>query len=112
VLAQPLIIREEGSGTRHTVEQTLAGQGKTSSPESVALTLGSTQAVVQAIRDRLGIGFVSRRAIDRVPPAERLPTVTIEGLQFARHLFIVYETACVTSPLWHAFLTFAREHRF
>jgi DNA-binding transcriptional LysR family regulator len=109
VLTQPLIIREEGSGTRHTVEQALAAQGKVLSPESVALTLGSTQAVVQAIRDRLGIGFVSRRAIARVPPAERLPTVVIEGLTFVRDLFVVYDAARVTSPLLQAFLAFARE---
>jgi len=56
----------------------------------VALTLGSTQAVVQAVRDRLGIGFVSRRAIARVPSVERLPTVVIKGLTFVRDLFIVY----------------------
>jgi len=109
VLAQPLIIREEGSGTRHAVEQTLTAQGKALSPESVVLTLGSTQAVVQAIRDRLGIGFVSRRAIARVPLAERLPTVDIEGLIFARDLFIAYETTRVTSPLLQAFLAFARD---
>lgn len=109
VLTQPLIIREEGSGTRYTVEQALTVQGKALSSESVILTLGSTQAVVQAIRDRLGIGFVSRRAIARVPPAERLPSVVIEGLTFVRHLFVVYDTTQVTSPLLQAFLAFARE---
>ena len=41
VLAQPLIMREEGSGTRHAVERTLAEQGKTLPSESIALTLGS-----------------------------------------------------------------------
>ena len=109
VLAQPIIVREEGSGTRHTVEGALVAQGKALPPESVALTLGSTQAVVQAIRDRLGIGFVSRRAVVRVPPAERLPTVAIEGLTFSRILFIVYLAARITSPLLRAFLAFARE---
>ncbi len=109
VLTQSLIVREEGSGTRHTVEQALAELGKALPPQSVALTLGSTQAVVQAIRDRLGIGFVSRRAIARVPPAERLPTVAIEGLTFARDLFMVYQAARADSPLVCAFLTFARD---
>jgi DNA-binding transcriptional LysR family regulator len=75
VLQQPLIVREEGSGTRQTVERTLADQGRALLQESVALSLGSTQAIVQAVRDRLGIGFISQRAIDRVPPAERLPAV-------------------------------------
>lgn len=110
-LAQPLILREKGSGTRQTVERALAAQGKAPLPESAALILGSTQAVVQAIRDRLGIGFVSRRAIARVPPAERLPTVDIEGLTLGRDLFIVYEAAHITTPLLRAFLAFARAEK-
>jgi DNA-binding transcriptional LysR family regulator len=109
VLTQPLIVREKGSGTRQAVERALAAQGKTLSPEGVALTLGSTQAVVQAIRDRLGIGFVSRRAIARVPPAERLPVVAIEGLTLPRDLFVVYKPVHVTSPLLRAFLAFVRQ---
>jgi len=109
VLAQPLIVREPGSGTRRAVERALAAQGRTLPPQSVALTLGSTQAVVQAIRDRLGIGFVSRRAVACVSPAERLPTVEIEGLRVTRSLFIIYEPARVTSPLLRAFLAFLQE---
>jgi DNA-binding transcriptional LysR family regulator len=109
VLAQPLIMREEGSGTRRTVERALAAQEKELPKESVALTLGSTQAVVQAIRDGLGIGFVSAFAVTRVPPAERLPVVTIEGLALARDLFVVYDETRITTNLLRAFVTFARE---
>ncbi|MDY7041177.1 MAG: selenium metabolism-associated LysR family transcriptional regulator [Chloroflexota bacterium] len=108
LLAQPLIMREEGSGTRRTVERILTTWGKELPRESVALTLGSTQAVVQAIRDGLGIGFVSAFAITRVPPAERLPVVGIEGLTFTRDLFIVYEESRVARPLLREFVAFAR----
>lgn len=110
-LAQPLIVREQGSGTRQTVEQALAAQGNTLPAESVALTLGSTQAVVQAIRDQLGIGFVSQRAIVRVPPAERLLTVKIEGLNLTRDLFIVYRAAHISAPPVSTFLTFLRRRQ-
>jgi len=109
VLAQPLIMREEGSGTRRTVEQALAAQGKELPRENVALTLGSTHAVVQAIRDELGIGFVSAFAVTRVPPAERLPVVAIEGLTLTRDLFVVYDEARITTHLLREFVTFARE---
>jgi len=109
VQTQPLILREEGSGTRQTVLHALAARDQTLPPASVALTLGSTQAVVQAIRDELGIGFVSQRAIARVPPAERLPTVAVEGLTFTRELFIIYDAAQINTPLLHAFLVFVRQ---
>ncbi len=109
VQAQPLILREEGSGTRQTVLQALAVRGQMLPPASVALTLGSTQAIVQAIRDGLGVGFVSQRAIARVPPTERLPTVAVEGLTFTRELFIIYNAAQIKTPLLHAFLAFVRQ---
>ncbi|MGQ9600919.1 MAG: LysR substrate-binding domain-containing protein [Anaerolineae bacterium] len=108
VIAQPLIMREEGSGTRRTVEMALAAQGKTLPRESISLTLGSMQAVIQAIREGLGIGFVSAMAVTRVPPAERLPTVAIEGLILTRDLFIIYDEARITTHLLRTFITFAR----
>jgi molybdate transport repressor ModE-like protein len=109
VLTQPLITRKKGSGTQQAVERVLSERGLTLQPESTRLALGSTQAVVQAIRDRLGIGFVSQRAVSRVPPAERLPTVTIEGLSFAREIFVVYDEKRMEAPLLGAFLEFVRE---
>ena len=108
VTVQPLILREEGSGTRRTVESALAAQRKALPRESIALTLGSTQAVVQAIRDKLGIGFVSALAVTRVPPAERLPTVAIEDLTLTRDLFIIYDEAHITTHLLRTFVAFAR----
>lgn len=108
VLTQPLIVREEGSGTQQTVNHLLSERELALEPQSVSLTLGSTQAVVQAIRDRLGIGFVSRRAVARVPQAEQLPTVRIEGLAFARQIYVAYDEKRVDSPLTQAFLAFLR----
>ncbi|MFZ5919116.1 MAG: LysR substrate-binding domain-containing protein [Chloroflexota bacterium] len=108
VVVQPLIMREEGSGTRQTVLQALAAQGLELPLQNVALTLGSTQAVVQAIQDRLGIGFVSQRAISRTPAIEQLPTVTINGLDLGRELFVIYEQSHITTPLLRTFLDFSR----
>jgi multidrug resistance efflux pump len=59
---QPLILREAGSGTRHSVEAALAAAGLDLPQDRVVLTLGSTQAIIQAVTQGLGIGFVSARA--------------------------------------------------
>lgn len=101
---QALILREEGSGTRRSVERLLREQGETPSWRDVVLTLGSTQGVAQAIRDGLGIGFVSAHAA----ASEGLSTVSIRGIDLTRELYMAYEPGRVTSGLLKAFLAFAR----
>ena len=101
---QALILREEGSGTRQSVERLLREQGKSPSWSNVVLTLGSTQGVARAIRDGLGIGFVSALAA----ASEKLPIVRIKGLDLTRDLYMAYEPGRVTSGLLKAFLAFAR----
>jgi DNA-binding transcriptional LysR family regulator len=44
---QPLILREEGSGTQRSVEELLAAAGLSLPKENVALILGSTQSILQ-----------------------------------------------------------------
>jgi DNA-binding transcriptional LysR family regulator len=101
---QPLIIREEGSGTRQTVEQVLSQHGRPLRRLKVALTLAGTHGVAHAIRSGLGIGFLSTHAA----MANDLSMVRIKGLDLTRELYMAYEPARVATGLHQAFLDFAR----
>ena len=105
---QPLILREAGSGTLRSVEQALAAQGKHLPRENAVLVLGSAQAVVRAVRDGLGVGFVSAFALPGPEPGEPRP-VRIAGLPLRRQLYIIYDAGRVQSRLQRAFLAFVRE---
>jgi len=102
--AQPLILREEGSGTRRTVEQLLSKGGRPVRRLNVALTLAGTQGVAHGIRSGLGIGFVSTHAAR----ANDLAMVRINGLALIRDLYLAYAPARATTALHQAFLDFAR----
>jgi DNA-binding transcriptional LysR family regulator len=102
---QPLIIREEGSGTRATVEQLLREHGQRLAELNVALVLGGTHGVAHAIRSGLGIGFVSTHAAE----SNDLAMVHLAGIDFTRELYMAYEPARVCTGLHQAFLEFARE---
>ncbi len=106
---QRLILREEGSGTRRSLEQLLAKRGKKLPENNVVLVLGSTHAVIEAIQARLGIGFVSAFAVSRLQAGGQLCTVPIAGLSLTRDLFIAYEEGQLSTRLRQEFLTFARE---
>ncbi len=101
---EALILREEGSGTRRSVERLLREQGEVLPEHNVALVLGSTQGVTQAIWDGLGIGFVSTHATS----SEKLSVVRIQGVDLTRELYMGYEPGRVTSGLLRTFLAFAR----
>jgi DNA-binding transcriptional LysR family regulator len=106
---QRLILREEGSGTRRSVEEALAASGMALRDEDVALILGSSQAVLQAVEQGLGIGFVSGRAVAAARADERVACVALEGVDLARDLYLAYVPERAGDPLVGRFLKFARE---
>ena len=107
---QPLILREEGSGTRRSVEASLAAAGWDLPKEAVALILGSTQAVLHAVEQGLGLGFVSARAA-ATAEGRSLACVGLEGVDLGRDLYLAYLPQRAGDPLVSRFLGFAR-HQF
>jgi DNA-binding transcriptional LysR family regulator len=105
---QPLILREEGSGTRRSVEAALAQAGATLPRDSVVLTLGSTQAILQAVAQGLGMGFVSARASWQAQADGHLACVGLENVDLRRGLYLAYLPQRVRDPLVARFLDFAR----
>lgn len=106
--AEPLILREEGSGTRRSVEAALAAAGITLSQGNVVLTLGSTQAILQAVGQGLGVGFVSARAASQAQANGRLACVGLEGVNLGRDLYLAYLPEQAGDPVVVRFLDFAR----
>lgn len=105
---QPLVLREEGSGTRRSVAVALAVAGLRLPQDSVALVLGSTQAVLQAAAQGLGLGFVSARAAAQVQADGHLACVGLTGVDLRRDLYLAYLSQHASDPLVVRFLDFAR----
>lgn len=59
----PFLLREEGSGTRKTMENFLGNMDVSVKKMNVVAVLGSTDAVKQAMKAGLGTSILSRRAI-------------------------------------------------
>jgi DNA-binding transcriptional LysR family regulator len=105
---QPLIRREEGSGTRRSVEAALAAAGVSLPRDQAALILGSTQAILQAVEQGLGLGFVSARATEQARADHHLACVTLAGVDLSRDLYLAYLPQRTGDPLVARFLDFAR----
>ena len=76
LLATPLLAGESGSGTLSALR---AVWGKDADRLRVSLTLGSTEAVKQAVRAGLGVSIVARSAVTEDVATGRLAVLDIAG---------------------------------
>jgi DNA-binding transcriptional LysR family regulator len=106
--AEPLVVREVGSGSREALERALADAGIRLEDMRVAAQMGSTGVVKQAVRAGVGVSVVSRRAVEEECRHGVLACVTVTDLPIVRHFYVVTHAARSRSPLCQAFLDFLR----
>lgn len=104
----PFLDREEGSGTLRSVRAVLARQHRTLPPRRVVMVLSSCQAIIAAVRQGLGVGFVSTLALDRVTTAD-VVGVRLGDVAFHRHLYLVYDRQRPLAPVPKAFIGFVEQ---
>lgn len=83
---QPFVVRETGSETKSFVEQAVARKGLAI---RAVLALPTTEAIKRAVAAGLGVGIVSRMAIDLELAARRLSVVRVNGLPMKRPIYLV-----------------------
>ena len=88
----PLLLREHGSGTRRVLEMALEKVGLKKPFPHVIMQLDSTEAIISSVEAGLGIGFVSRWAVDRRLPLGRIKKARVTGLRIPRNFCLVYPT--------------------
>jgi DNA-binding transcriptional LysR family regulator len=86
----PLIKRESGSGTWKNVLQTLEERGINLSKLNIVGEMGSTEAVKAAVKEGLGLSFVSKRAIELEASLGIIKKVKIRNFQIIRKFYLVY----------------------
>jgi DNA-binding transcriptional LysR family regulator len=106
VRAEPLVVRERGSGTRQALERALAEAGTELAAFRVAGEMGSTQAVKQAVRAGIGVALMSKLAVEDECRARLLVCVQVRGLDVRRSFHLVTHRERSRSPLAQAFLEF------
>ena len=104
--AEPMIVRERGSGSRETFERALEGVGLDLGAFRIVGEMASTQAIKQAVRAGVGLSLISRRAVLDECRARLLVCVTIRDLTISRAFHLVTHRDRSRSPLAQAFLAF------
>jgi DNA-binding transcriptional LysR family regulator len=105
---EPLIFREETSGTQRNLKTLLSKAGVDIEKLSTNLVLGTSQAVVSAVEAWVGIAFVSNLAIKKSVALGLVKQVAVEGLKLSRDFYCVYRKERVVSRLLSEFIAFVQ----
>src|SRR5262249_58871686 len=101
--AEPLLLRERGSGTRAALENALADAHLDLRAFRVVGEMGSTQAVKQAVKAGVGVSVISRRAVEEEFRGGSLSCLAIRDLKVARSFYLATHRERSRSPLAAAF---------
>ncbi len=100
----PLVLREEGSGTRRETEKFLEGKGLPSGKFQIAGIFGSTDAVKQAVKAGLGISILSKFAVADELEHGILQEIALTDLQMRRRFYIVVHKKRTLPKAYEIFL--------
>jgi DNA-binding transcriptional LysR family regulator len=104
--AEPLLVRERGSGTRAALEAALATIDLDLGAFRVVGEMGSTQAIKQAVKAGVGISVLSRRAVDEECRQGILWGLRVKDFKITRSFHVVTHRERSRSPLAEAFRMF------
>lgn len=110
----PMVIRETSSATRNTLAAALQSLGMTLEQCNIVLEVGGNEALKSAVLSQLGIGFISRWAVQNELRTGSLVAITLPKLEIKRQFYALSKTpllpTCVQN-LWDFLLSSATTNR-
>ena len=109
MLQEPFIIREHGSGTLKSIQLSLMEKGYSSDNLNIIAEMGSTAAVIQGIKSKVGVSILSTIAVAEELQGGTLKALVINELNLKRNFYLTTYKQRSTSPLSKAFIEFLKK---
>ncbi|WP_460841248.1 LysR family transcriptional regulator [Noviherbaspirillum agri] len=103
---QEFVVREKGSGTRHSMERLFAEHGIA---PTIVMEMPSNETIKQAVMAGMGLGFLSLRTVRHELAAGHLTLLDLDGLPLMRHWHVTHLQSKRLSPAATAFKSFLIE---
>ncbi|OPZ23524.1 MAG: HTH-type transcriptional activator CmpR [Deltaproteobacteria bacterium ADurb.BinA179] len=100
---EPIILREEGSGTRGLIEYVLKRYGI---ERNVTMEMSSSEGIKRAVEANLGIAVLSRNVIMSEVKSGSLVALDIRDLNTKRDFYIIHNKKRKFMPLMEKFHDF------
>jgi DNA-binding transcriptional LysR family regulator len=105
---EPIILREEGSGTRQVILKYLDDHGIKQDQLKIALVMGSTEAIKAAVEEGIGVSIVSGWAARKALKHGLIKATTFKDLKFHRNFSIISPKRNYSTHTAKEFLNFLR----
>jgi DNA-binding transcriptional LysR family regulator len=99
---EPFIMREQGSGTRHSVEKYLLKSGNTVNEK---MTIESNEAIKHSVMSGLGISILSVHTLSQ-ESIDSIRILDVKGFPMQYHWYVVHLRTKQLSDIARTFLTF------
>jgi len=106
---EPMFIREEGSGTRMSIQNEFKKMGIHESDINILMELGSTGAIKQAVMNKGGVAIVNHHAVQSELKAGLLCEVSIKDFVHKKQFYLVLHRRKTKSRVLEIFLQFLKE---
>jgi DNA-binding transcriptional LysR family regulator len=106
LLKFPMVLREEGSGTRKETEKFLANKGISLENVHIAGVFGSTDAIKQAVKAGLGVSILSKFSVADELKYKILEEIKLTDIQMKRRFYIVTHKKRTLPRLYETFLNY------
>ena len=107
----PIVIREQGSGTRREFEKIIEREGIDFQHLNVVGIFGSTDAVKQAVKEGMGISIISRRSVKDELKYGMLKEIRIKDADMKRQFYIITHRKRTLPHLYKVFLEYLLSRR-
>jgi DNA-binding transcriptional LysR family regulator len=111
IVGQPIIMREESSGTRETLLEGLRVNGVTPDMLTVVMELGSSEAIELAVERGMGIAFVTEMIAARGLSLGLIKRVEMGGLTLERNIYLARRRNYPFTRAQSLFWSFAKDQR-
>ena len=106
LLKFPMVLREEGSGTRKETEKFMANKGISLENVHIAGVFGSTDAIKQAVKAGLGVSILSKFSVADELKYKILEEIKLTDIQMKRRFYIVTHKKRTLPRLYETFLNY------
>jgi len=106
---EPFLAREQGSGTLTSIQNTFSKNGLGIQDLNIIAEIGNTTAVIQGIKNNVGISILSPLAIQEELAAGTLKALTVQNLNLSRNFYLTLHKRRMPSPICKAFVQFVKK---
>ncbi len=109
---EPLIFREEGSGTRQAIEKYLSKHGISQQHLKISLIMGSTESIKNAVEEGMGTSILSKWAARKECKFGTIKAAFFKEDKFVRDFSMVYKKSKEPSHTLEQFMGFLRRYPY